>query len=210
MDSNQQTTLAQKNDPALTARLVAAVADVERDHRLVEGPISQRLLDEIEATMRKAAPDPWVVGQARYAALLAHPEWKPTKGLGNGDLWFEVSEIADDDADALTWIGAACGTGQSKFGLEVCLRPALTQAADVVWREKAHNDKLAKIGIVRETATGRLLVPIKIDRMRLSKGFSENDLTDALSPVTKAVEAVVAAKAELDTLLNAVRAKVKR
>ena len=156
--------------------------------------------------MRKAAPEPWEVGDTNYSILLRLPGWKPTRGLGNGDVWLEISEIGSDGLDR-TWIGCAVGTGQ--LGLELLFRNGLSGAATLVLRDKPHADVLAKIGFKKNEDGTRLFIPIAIDRLRLAKGYGENDLTDALGPVSKAVEAVVAAKTEIDAVIEAVRTKAK-
>ena len=70
-------------------------------------------------------------------------------------------------------------------------------------------DRLKKIGLRKDDESGRLFVPIAIDKMRLSKGFSENDLSEALLPVREVVATVCAAKLDLDALIEAVRSKAK-
>ena len=77
-------------------------------------------------------------------------------------------------------------------------------------RDKVHADRLEKIGFRKNEDGTRLFVPLAIDRLRLSKAYSENDLSgEALLPVRKAVEAVVAAKTDLHALVEAVRTKAK-
>lgn len=206
MDHDQRTTAALQADTALAATIVKAIPELERDYRLAEGALSERFMLEVKASMRKAAPEPWEVGDTNYSILVRSPEWKPTKGLGHGDAWLEITEISADDLNR-TWIGVAVGTGQ--LGLELIFRNGLTAAAASMTREKAHAEALTKIGFRRDESAARLFIPIAIDRMRLSKGYSENDLTEALGPVRKAVETVVSSKTEIDALIEAVRARAK-
>jgi hypothetical protein len=207
MDHDQRMTAAQQQDTALAATIVKAIPELERDYRLAQGALSERLMLEIKTSMRKAAPEPWEIADTDYSVLLRSPEWKPTRGIGRGDAWLEINEIAEDELDR-TWIGVAVGTG-SQMGLELVFRPGLAVAAAAVTREKPHAERLQKIGFRRDGEATRLFVPIAIDRLRLAKGFGENDLTEALGPVRKAVEAVVAAKTDLDALIEAVRTKAK-
>ena len=95
------------------------------------------------------------------------------------------------------------------MGLELMFRSGLAQTAAGVIQDKAHAERLVKIGFRKDPAALRLFVPIAIDRLRLSKGFGENDLDEALLPVRNAVEAVIAAKLDLDALIEAVRKKAK-
>jgi hypothetical protein len=208
MDHDQRTMQAEQQDTALAATIVKAIPELERDYRLAEGPLSERLMREVQASMRKAAPEPWEVTDSQWSVLLRSPEWKPTRGLGNGDAWLEISEIAEDEIDH-TWIGAAVGAGRSQMGLELKFRNGLSEAAGAVARDKVQASALEKIGFRKDESATRWLIPIAIDRLRLAKGYGENDLTEALGPVTKAVEAVVAAKTDLDALIEAVRTKAK-
>ena len=206
MDHDQRMTAALQADTALAATIVKAIPELERDFRLAEGALSERFMLEVKASMRKAAPEPWEVGDTNYSVFLRSPQWKPTKGLGHGDAWLEITEISADDLNR-TWIGVAVGTSQ--LGLELVWRAGLAGAAALVLINKPHADALAKIGFNKNQDATRLFIPITIDRMRLSKGYSENDLTEALGPVRKAVEAVVAAKTEIDAVIEAARAKAK-
>ena len=208
MDHDGRNAAALHADTALAAKVVAAIPELEEHYRLAEGHLSQRLMAEIKASMRKAAPEPWEVTETEYSVLLRSPEWKPTRGLGNGDAWLQINEIAEDEIDR-TWIAVAVGAGQTQMGLELMFRNGLAVAAAAVTREKAQADALTKIGFRRDEAAARLFVPIAIDRLRLAKGYGENDLAEALGPVAKAVSAVVAAKADLDKLIEAVRTKAK-
>ena len=206
MDHDQRMTAALQADTALAASIVKAIPELERDYRLAEGALSERFMSDLKASMRKAAPEPWEVGDTNYSILLRSPEWKPTRGLGHGDAWLEINEISADELGR-TWIGVAVGTSQ--LGLELVWRAGLAGAAALVLINKPHADALAKIGFKKNEDATRLFIPIAIDRLRLSKGYAENDLTDALGPVRKAVEAVVAAKKEIDAVVEAVRAKAK-
>ena len=160
--------------------------------------------------MRAAAPEPWEVAPTEWTILLrSTPEWKPTRGLGNGDAWIQVNEVAGDELER-TWIGVATGAGgNTQLALELLFRNALKGPAAVVTTEKTHADKLAKIGFRRDDES-RIFFPILLDKLRLAKAYGENDVAgEALLPVRKAVEAIVAAKADLDALIEAVRTKAK-
>lgn len=208
MDHDQRMAAAQQQDTALAATIVKAIPELERDYRLAQGALSERLMLEIKTSMRKAAPEPWEINATDYSVLLRAPEWKPTRGIGRGDAWLEVNEIAEDELDR-TWIGVAVSAGRTQLGLELLFRNGLAQTASAVTQEKAQAERLHKIGFRKDEGATRLFVPIAIDRLRLAKGFGENDLTEALGPVRKAVEAVVAAKTDLDALIEAVRTKAK-
>lgn len=210
MDDVKMMILARQQDPAAAAAIVKSIIELERDFKLAEHPISEKFMEDVEALMRKAAPEPWEVAKNDWTVLLkAGPDWKPTRGLGNGDCWLEISEIPGEDEEEHTWIGVAVGAGQSKFGLELVFRNALKQSAVALSQDKIHAEILEKIGFKRDFSGLRQYLPITIDRLRLSKAFGENDLDQALGPITTAVQAVVAAKPDLDKFIELVRTKAK-
>ena len=210
MDDAKVMILARQQDPVAAAAIVKSIVELERDYKLAEHPLSERFMGDVAVLMRKAAPEPWEVVKNDWTVLLkAGAAWKPTRGLGNGDCWLEISEISGADEEEHTWIGVAVGAGQSKFGLELVFRNALKQSAVALSQDKAHAAMLEKIGFKRDVSGLRLYLPITIDRLRLAKGCSENDLTEALGPVRKVVEVVVAAKADLDEFIELVRTKAK-
>ena len=79
MDHEQRNAAALKADTALAANIIKAIPELERDYRLAEGPLGERLMMEIKSTMKMAAPEPWEVAETEYSVLLRSPEWRQTK-----------------------------------------------------------------------------------------------------------------------------------
>lgn len=71
-------------------------------------------------------------------------------------------------------------------------------------------DALLNIGFVRDEAKERLFIPVKVNADLLAKGFEENDLDKALTPIGKAIELAIAAKPDLDKIVEQVREAAKR
>ena len=94
-------TAAEQQDTALAATIVMAIPELERDYRLAEGALSERLIRDVKAAMQKAAPEPWEVADTNYSVLLRSPQWRLTRGLGNGDAWLEINEISADDLNRI-------------------------------------------------------------------------------------------------------------
>lgn len=208
-DHDGRRAAAEQADTELAAKIVAEIVELERNYRLAQGPLSDRFMAEVRNSIRNAAPESWEVMASDWTVILRDPNWKPTRGLGNGDMHLAINEVAEDDLER-TWLGVAVGAGGStKLGLELLFRNALKSAAAIVTSEKVHASRLEKMGFRKDEDGARLFVPIVIDRMRLSKGFSEADLFEALMPVREAVAKVCAAKLDLDALLEAVRTKAK-
>ena len=209
MDHDQRIMAVQQQDTELAAKVVADIVELEQNYRLAQGPLSDRFMAEVQASMRLAAPETWEVLPHDWTIILRDPAWKPTRGLGNGDMWLQISEVSETDAER-TWLGVATGAGgNTQLGLELLFRNALQGPAAIVTTQKTHADRLKKMGFRKDEEGGRTFCPIVIDRLRLSKGYSENCLTAALQPVREVVAIVCAAKLDLDALIEAVRTEAK-
>jgi hypothetical protein len=209
MDNHEKALVAQSHDPAIAARIIRNIASVESDWHLASGLLSERMMREVRAIFSKLAPENWKVVEAGFSALLVAPEWKQKMGVGNGDAWLELVELCDAEEE-YSWIAAAVGVGSTKMGLELQFRNGLAPFAQTAIANDKVVDALLKLGFVRDTAKERLYLPIKINDDLLAKGCEENDLDKALAPIGKAIEAAIAAKVELDKVVEQVREAAKR
>lgn len=209
MDNHEKALVAQSHDPAIAARIIRNIASVESDWHLASGLLSERMMREVRAIFSKLAPENWKVVEAGFSALLVAPEWKQKMGVGNGDAWLELVELCDAEEE-YSWIAAAVGVGSTKMGLELQFRNGLAPFAQTAIANDKVVDALLKLGFVRDTAKERLYLQIKINADLLAKGFEENDLDKALASVGKAIEAAIAAKVELDKIVEQVREAAKR
>jgi hypothetical protein len=209
MDNHEKALVAQAHDPAIAARIIRNIASVESDWHLASGLLSERMMREVRAIFSKLAPENWKVVEAGFSALLVAPEWKQKMGVGNGDAWLELDELCDAEEE-YSWIAAAVGVGSTKMGLELQFRNGLAPFAQTAIANDKVVDALLKLGFVRDTAKERLYLPVKLNGDLLAKGFEENDLDKALASVGEAIEAAVAAKVELDKVVEQVREAAKR
>jgi hypothetical protein len=209
MDQEQKILVAQAQDPSLAARVIANIASVERDWHLASGLLSERFMREVRERLAKLSPENWRLFESGWSALLVPPEWKQTKGVGNGDAWLELVELCGAEEE-YSWIAAAVGVGSTQMGLELVFRNGLSPSAfEMIANDKAV-DALLKSGFERDVEKERLFIPVKVHVGLLAKGFEENDLDEALSPVGKAIELAVSAKAELGKIVEQVREAAKR
>ena len=163
---------------------------------------------EVRALVAKLTPKEWKVADSGWSALIVPPDWKMTKGVGKGDAWLEIVEFCDAE-DEYSWIAAAIGVGSTKMGLELVFRNGLLTMAQKVFANDKTLDALLKLGFVRNEAKDQLFLPVKVSGDLLAKGWEENDLDKALAPIGKAVELAISAKAELDKIVEQVRAAAK-
>ena len=208
MNAESKMTRAQQPEADRAASIIRQIEDLERNSQMLWGPMSERLISEVGRTIRSSASNDWQIMGDDDAISLTCPDWKPNKGLGRGDAWLELSEIAEDEEDH-SWIADAVGAGQTGMGLEIMFRNGLAHTAATVMADKTLAARLLKLGIKQDEARERLFIPIVIDREVLAKAFAENDFEAAVAPVGAALELASAAKGELDKLVEQVRTKAK-
>lgn len=208
MDQHEKNLVAQSHDPAVAARIIRNIANVESDWHLASDLLSERMMREVRALVAKLTPKEWKVADSGWSALIVPPDWKMTKGVGKGDAWLEIVEFCDAE-DEYSWIAAAIGVGSTKMGLELVFRNGLLPLAQKVFANDKALDALLKLGFVRNEAKDQLFLPVKVSGDLLAKGWEENDLDKALAPIGKAVELAISAKAELDKIVEQVRAAAK-
>ncbi len=206
MDSADQMTRAQALDPAYAARVVRAIADIERDYLFAFGALSERFMREAAVVIRQSAPEPWGVVGTEWEVSLTHPDWL---SRGIHDVWLELGEIADDEEEH-SWIAAAVGAGPTKLCLALAFRPGLVRALHTVAGDKGTTAQLLKAGFQQKPDDEGLFIPIAVNGEGLAKGFELNDFDKALAPLRSAVEKAVAAKAELDAFVSLVREQGKK
>ena len=208
MDQHEKNLVEQSHDPAVAARIIRNIANVESDWHLASDLLSERMMREVRALVAKLTPKEWKVADSGWSALIVPPDWKMTKGVGKGDAWLEIVEFCDAE-DEYSWIAAAIGVGSTKMGLELVFRNGLLPLAQKVFANDKALDALLKLGFVRNEAKDQLFLPVKVSGDLLAKGWEENDLDKALAPIGKAVELAISAKAELDKIVEQVRAAAK-
>lgn len=208
MDQHEKNLVAQSHDPAIAARIIRNIANVESDWHLASDLLSERMMREVRALVAKLTPKEWKVADSGWSALIVPPDWKMTKGVGKGDAWLEIVEFCDAE-DEYSWIAAAIGVGSTKMGMELVFRNGLLPLAQKVLANDKALDALLKLGFVRNEAKDQLFLPVKVSGDLLAKGWEENDLDKALAPIGKAVELAISAKAELDKIVEQVRAAAK-
>ncbi|MXO48644.1 hypothetical protein GRI69_10275 [Erythrobacter vulgaris] len=204
MSTAEQSNLAMAKDPAIAARIVKNIAQLEQDYRLADGHLSDWLMRMIMISMKAAAPEPFVVENTAWSAYLSHPDWKPTKRIGRGDAWLEIVEFARDELDH-TWLAAALGAGPTELNLELMFRDGLAGYFAKLEGDQGLTSKLRKKGFKIDTPNKRVYLPIVINADLLAKALPTDDFQDAMAPVREATELGIAAKPEIDLLLKLVR-----
>ena len=211
MNTDEQIIAVQQLDPVEAGRIIRQLGNIAPDYHLASGPISDRLMGEIVRTFTKAAAEPWIASEANGTAILMAPEWKMTKGVGGiGDAWLELSEITTDECDH-SWLEAAIKTGGTLMCVELKFRPGLSDAADKTIRDDKVVAGFFKLGgWTRDQQEARLFQPVDLKTELVAQAFEMNDFDEALEPVSQAVTAAIAAKADLDALINRIRDEAKK
>lgn len=210
MDDKQRTDAAKAQDGVTAGRIVRGIAQIESDFHLASGPLSEQLMGAASQAIAKVAQSPWLRLEDEMTIQVVAPEWKMTKGVGTGDAWLELAELCDDEDNEYSWVAAAVGAGPTRMCIELVFRRGLVEVAQGVLRDDKALTALWKLGFVRDETDLRLFVPIKIEAEKLAQGFEQNDLSEAMAPVGKALQLAIAAKTELDALIERVRDAAKR
>ena len=208
MDHDTRTKAATEQDPKLAARIVRSLKQVEDDNNLASGPLSERLMSAVVQLIKKAVTEPFQVTETDWTAIITLPAWRATRGVGQ-DFWIELTEIGADEEREYSWLAAATGAGSTLLGLELMFRRGLQETAQTIIADDKQMSAIWKAGFVRSEEDFRLFISIAIQQELLAQGFEQNDLAKALAPVTKAVEQAIAARAELDALIEKVRTAAK-
>ena len=210
MDHEARSAAAVQHDPDTAARIVRGIAAIERDFGLAYGPLSERLSREIVQAMGKAIADPWQFYEGEWSASMMLAGWKSARGVNTQDAWLEFCEISADEEASGTWIGAATGAGSTRLGLEFKVRRGLLELAQAAIGNITQVQALLELGFVRDEAGERLYLPIDVQAEALAMGFEENDLAQAVASAGQAVQLAMSAHAELEALIEILRAEAKK
>ena len=206
MDDEQRAIAVQQQDPVLAARIVRSLKQIEDDYHLASGPLSEKMMAAAVAALKKAVPGPFRVVESDWTAAINSPDWKATRGVGQ-DASIELSELCTEEDREYCWLTAATATGPTRLGLELVFRPGLRETAQRIIRDDKQMAAIWKAGFVRDETDARLFIPVVIPN--LAEAFEQNDLDTAMAPVTKAVEQVITASAEVGKIVEAVRVAAK-
>ena len=211
MDNEQRAIAVQQQDPVQAARIVRSLKQIEDDHHLASGPLSEKMMAAAVAALKKAVPEPFRVVESDWTAAITSPDWKATRGVGQ-DASIELSELCAEEDREYCWLTVATATGPTRLGLELVFRPGLRETAQRITSDDKQMAAVWKAGFVRDEADARLFIPIVIPAEALAQAFEQNNLDAAMAPVTKAVEFAIMAKTEVGRIVEAVRvaAKVKK
>ena len=205
MSTAEQSNLGAAKDPAIVARVVTNIAQLEQDYRLADGYLSDWLMRMITLSMKAVAPEPFDIENPAWSPYVTCPDWKPTKRIGRGDAWLEIVEFARDEQDH-TWLAAAVGAGPTELNLELMFRDGLSGYFAKLEADQTLAAKLRKKGFKIDTTNRRVYLPIVIKADLLAKALPSDDKFDeAMAPVREATELGIAAKSEIDALLKLVR-----
>jgi hypothetical protein len=205
VDTTEQSNLGAAKDPAIAARIVTNIAQLEHDYRLADGHLSDWLIRMITLSMKAAAPEPFVIENTAWSPYITCPDWKPTKRIGRGDAWLEIVEFSRDEQDH-TWLAAAVGAGPTELNLQLMFRDGLAGYFSKLEADQSLASKFRKKGFKVDTANQRVYLPIIIKSDLLAKALpSDDNFDEAMAPVREATDLGIAAKPEIDALLKAVR-----
>ena len=190
-------------EQGFAASVVRDIERIERAFYAAHGPMSDQLLGEIAYAMRGAAPAQWVLSKIPELTLTC-PDWQSRKPHKRGDAWLQLRQVARDDLEQ-SWIAAATGSGPTSMCLELMVRKRLSPLSGKLQGNIALTESLLARGFELTEAGTRLIMPISIDVDELALAFETQDFHEAMEPVREATAMAVAAKPEIDELLDLLR-----
>jgi hypothetical protein len=208
MDDEQRTKAANAQDPKQAGRIVRSLKQIEDDYHLASGALSGRMMLAAVQAIKQAVPEPLKVVESDVTAAIHSIDWKATRGVGQ-DVAIELGELCAEEDREYCWLAAATAAGPTRLGLELVFRPGLRETATTIIRNDKQMGAIWKAGWLRDETEARLFIPIVVPAETLAQAFEQNSLDVAMAPVTKAVEQAIAAKAELDKIVEAVRIAAK-
>ena len=190
------------------ARVVRDLKKIEDDYHLASVTLSERFMLAAVQAIKKAAHETFQVIENDWTATLADSAWKATRGV-TVDATIDLAEVCADEDREYCWLTAATAGGPTRLGLELVFRPGLHETSQKIIRDDKLMAAIWKTGFMRDETDAWLFIPIVVPSLLLAEGLTTNDLDKALAPVTKAVEQVTAAKAEIDKIVELVRTAAK-
>ncbi len=211
LDHEHRTAAAKLNDGQLAGRIIRNLGQIEADFFHSAWPLSERLMHEAFLAISKVAQAPWECSEVEWSTRIVCPEWKMTKGVGTGDMWLELGELSSDpDGYEHSWLAAALKAAPTQLCIAVKFRRGLQDFAEGLLQDDKAIAGLKKAGFKRDDDQGVLYMPFDIPAEIMAAGFEQNDLSKAIQPIGKAAALALAAKPELDKLLEEVRTAAKR
>lgn len=127
---------AMSNDPALAARIVRNLGQIEADFFHSAWSLSERLMHEAFLAISQVAQAPWDVSEVDWSTRIVCPEWKMTKGVGTGDMWLELGDLSPDpDGYERSWLATALKTASTQLCIIVKFRRGLQDLASELLRD---------------------------------------------------------------------------
>lgn len=211
LDHEHRMAAAKLIDGQLAGRIIRNLGQIEADFFHSAWPLSERLMHEAFLAISQVAQAPWECSEVEWSTRIVCPEWKMTKGVGTGDMRLELGELsADPDGYEHSWLAAALKAAPTQLCIAVKFRRGLQDFAEGLLQDEKAIAGLKKAGFKRDDDQGVLYVPFDIPAEIMAAGFEQNDLSKAIQPIGKAAALALAAKPELDKLLEQVRAAAKR
>jgi hypothetical protein len=194
---------------SLDALIVANIGELEAAIARVKVGIDPKLNAEAWDTLKRA---------------LSHANYHFEDDNDPDDAWFAPGSWLDDAGDSDPWFRLTARDGSARETWLACYADpkSNSEAIGIQWycdkiyvRDykailDAHVEQLDQIGQAGFVRDGtRIYFPISFDAVKISDGFREGDLTEALAPISSAAEALEMARPSFQSLRDAIVLKAK-
>jgi len=181
------------------ALVIENIAMLEDAIALVEGEVSEKVFNAIDATIKEWADSMGWEGEYNFYnekdTSFGHPAWKILSEEESWLAWFSIQGKHTDAPDNY-WLTVFLGARSSRIGLQFHLEyKRLGNAGRVAWRKFAErfnqsHPKIEQAGFEFEATDGTWMLPWQLDRKKLAESYLNDAIEDALEPLQTALERV--------------------
>ncbi|MBB4860677.1 hypothetical protein HNO88_004021 [Novosphingobium chloroacetimidivorans] len=153
---------------------------------------------------------PWECSEVEWSTRIVCPEWKMTKGVGTGDMWLELGErSAETDGYEHSWLTATLKATPTSCASPSSFGKACKISQKQSFRTRRRSLDCKRRGSRAKTIKRFCMCPL-ISRLRSWPGLRTKRPENGAPADQQAAAQAIAAKPELDKLLERVRAAGKR
>lgn len=193
----------------LNALLVRNIGDIEAAVRHTADVVDKRLWEEAADQVGDILDEAWFtkLNVDETEVLFAKLSWldpeKPDQP--NAKIWLD--ERLETESD-FTWLAEFLAAGPKSGKVALFFDQNLITKAQWKKHLKERLDVIGKLndnGFIYDGSDGALFLPVVLNRETLAKAFEKDDFTEALTPLSDALRAVVTSAELLDQLVAEAR-----
>ena len=199
------------------ALIVRNLGDLDGAVARLENELEKQIGKELNATVERWAEKEGWAGLFDWYGdeddiFVAAPEWRgeDEEDETDYDFWFSLmpndGQRFDDPNGDQFWLTSMCRVGRTTLGLR-SYHDTFKYPKGRKWKAKIEPfvQDFIKLGFIYEDKTGELFLPLSIEQERLARAVENEDLSEALAPITVTLDRLIQAK----PIINQLRASAR-